>query len=96
MMNSQFLIEHRRRRPFNTQHSTLNVGIYPLRHLQSGVRLASWDGTTAITPAMLDDFEGLLRELCLELLNPDIPFRAATRKEHCRYCDVRSFCPLRP
>ncbi|MBR5093347.1 MAG: PD-(D/E)XK nuclease family protein, partial [Bacteroidales bacterium] len=64
--------------------------------LQSGVRLASWDGTTGITSAMLDDFEGLLRELCLELLNPDVPFRAATRKEHCRYCDVRSFCPLRP
>lgn len=74
----------------------LSAGIYPLRHLQSDVRLASWDGTVDITPAMLDDFEGLLRDLCLELLNPDIPFRAATRKEACRYCDVRSFCPLRP
>ena len=86
-------------RSLATHHSsltTLQAGIYPLRHLQSGVRLASWDSTTGITPAMLDDFEGLLRELCLELLNPDVPFRAATRKEHCRYCDVRSFCPLRP
>ena len=74
----------------------LSAGIYPLRHLQSGVRLASWDGSTDITPAMLDDFEGLLRDLCLELLNPDVPFRAATHKDACRYCDVRSFCPLRP
>ena len=74
----------------------LSAGIYPLRHLQSDVRLASWDGSTDIAPAMLDDFEGLLRDLYLELLNPDIPFRAATRKEACRYCDVHSFCPLRP
>ena len=57
---------------------------------------SSRDGSADITPAMLDDFEGLLRDLCLELLNPDIPFRAATRKEACRYCDVHSFCPLRP
>ena len=78
------------------QLPTISAGIYPLRHLQSDVRLASWDGTVDITPAMLDDFEGLLRDLCLELLNPDIPFRAATRKDSCRYCDVHSFCPLRP
>ncbi|MBR6898846.1 MAG: PD-(D/E)XK nuclease family protein, partial [Bacteroidales bacterium] len=78
------------------QLPAISAGIYPLRHLQSDVRLASWDGTVDITPAMLDDFEGLLRDLCLELLNPDIPFRAATRKEACRYCDVHSFCPLRP
>ncbi len=87
------------RKSLSTLHSplsTLQVGIYPLRHLQSGVRLASWDGVTLITPAMLDEFEGMLRDLCLELLDPAVPFRAANRKESCRYCDARPFCPLRP
>lgn len=76
--------------------STFSVGIYPLRNLQSDVRLATWDGSADITSAMLDDFEQRLRELCLELLDPAVPFRAATRKEACRYCDVRTFCPMRP
>ena len=96
LMCYALLYARHQRSSSDIQPSSLNVGIYPLRHLQSGVRLASWDGTADITPAMLDDFEAMLRDLCLELLNPDIPFRAATRKEACRYCDVRSFCPLRP
>ena len=76
--------------------ATLQAGIYPLRHLQSGVRLATWDGATEITTSMLDDFEHLLLDLCVELLDPSAPFKAATHKESCRYCDVRAFCPLKP
>lgn len=75
---------------------TLSAGIYPLGYLQSGLRIASWDGATDITAAMLDDFEAMLRGLCLELLDPAIPFRPTTHKEACRYCDARGFCPLRP
>ena len=87
------------RSPQNTEHltpNTLRVGIYPLRNLQSDVRLATWDGSADITPAMLDDFEHRLRGLCLELLDPAVLFRPASRKEYCRYCDVRTFCPMRP
>lgn len=75
---------------------TLLAGIYPLRDLQSDVRLASWDGTTEITPAMLDAFREMLLDRCRELMNPDIPFRATAKKSHCTYCDARTFCPLHP
>ena len=75
---------------------TLNVGIYPLRNLQSDVRLASWDGQTGITAAMLDDFERRLLDTCRELLSREAPFLPCQRKEQCRYCDVRRFCPQRP
>ena len=85
------------RSPQNTEHlSTLHVGIYPLRNLQSDVRLASWDGETAVSAAMLDDFEERLRRICLELLDPATPFHGSNARDHCRYCDVRLFCPLRP
>lgn len=77
-------------------HTALQVGIYPLRHLNSGVRLASWDGDTDITPAMLDDFGQRLLQCCQELLDPDHPFASTDRKESCRYCPVRTFCPRRP
>lgn len=74
----------------------LQAGIYPLRHLQSDVRLASWDGSADITPVMLADFRAMLTDRCRELMSPDIPFYPTTKKEPCRHCDVRAFCPLRP
>lgn len=88
-----YALLYSRHSTFNTQHSTLNVGIYPLRNLQSDVRLASWDGETAVNAAMLDDFKERLRLLCLELLDPAIPFPATDNHKNCRYCPVRSFCP---
>ena len=80
----------------NCQLPSFNAGIYPLRQLQSDVRLASWDGSTDITPAMLADFRAMLTDRCLELMNPDIPFHPTAKKDHCRHCDVRAFCPRRP
>ena len=74
----------------------LTAGIYPLRNLQSDVRLASWDGATDITPTMLTEFRKMLLSCCRELMDPTIPFTATTKKEHCRYCDVRTFCPKHP
>ena len=74
----------------------LTVGIYPLRHLQSSVRLASWDGETLLTAAHIDRFEELLRALCLELLDKNTPFVACDRRDGCRNCDAHPFCPLRP
>lgn len=79
--------------PFN---GPLQAGIYPLRHLQSDVRLASWDGSTDITPAMLAEFRAMLTDRCHELMSPVVPFRPTTKKEPCRHCDVRAFCPHRP
>lgn len=91
-----YALLYARHSSLNIQHSSLHVGIYPLRNLQSDVRLASWDGIVDITADMLADFEQRLLDICLELLNPDHPFRPCERKEQCRYCDVRFFCPLRP
>ena len=76
--------------------SSFVVGIYPLRYLQSDVRLASWDGAIEITPAMVADFRQMLTDRCCELMDPDIAFRPTAKKDRCRHCDVRTFCPLRP
>ena len=76
--------------------STIQTAIYPLRYLRSGVRTATWDGVADLTPAMLNEFRDLLTSLCRDLLDPSVPFRATDRKEHCRYCAVRTFCPQHP
>ena len=73
-----------------------SAGIYPLRHLTSDVRLASWDGATDITPAMLADFRAMLTDRCRELMDPSVPFAATAKPTHCHYCAVRTFCPARP
>ena len=73
-----------------------SAGIYPLRYVQSDVRLASWDGVTDITSAMLADFRTMLTDRCCELMDPDTPFLSTSKKEYCRYCDVRTFCSSRP
>ncbi len=79
----------------NCQPSTFSAGIYPLRHLQSGVRLASWDGTEELSESMIAEFRAMLIDLCHQLMDPTVPFTATTRREHCRYCDIRTFCPQR-
>lgn len=58
--------------------------------------MASWDGATDLTPALMSDFSSMLTERCLELMDPAMRFEATRRKEHCRYCDVRNFCPQHP
>ena len=75
---------------------TLQAAIYPLRYLRSDVRTATWDGVADLTPAMMSAFRGMLASLCCELLDSDTPFRPTDRKERCRYCDVRYFCPEHP
>jgi len=84
------------RSTFALPHDTLQVAIYPLRHLQSDVRLATWDGVSDLTPSMIDEFNTMLVALCSELMDPATPFRAASKKDYCRYCDVRTFCPMHP
>ena len=73
-----------------------SAGIYPLRQLQSDVRLATWDKQTEITSDMLENFRTMLAERCRELMDPAIPFSPTDKKDHCKYCDVRTFCPSRP
>ena len=69
------------------------VGIYPLRYLQSGVRLASWDGREEIDAAMLSDFESSLNDIISMLLDPEQPFTPTPSTENCRYCPAAAFCP---
>ena len=75
---------------------TFSAGIYPLRNLQSGVRLASWDGDTELTADYMARFRAMLTDLCRELMDPAVDFSPALRRDRCRYCDVRTFCPRRP
>lgn len=69
-------------------------GIYPLSHLQSEVKVASWNGETQITPAMTDDFEALLRGVIDEIMNPELPFLPGKRPL-CAHCPAHNFCPYR-
>lgn len=74
----------------------VSAGIYPLRNLQSGVKMASWDGKTTIDDQSLDAFERFLRGAIDRLIDPEEPFAPTTRPTSCTFCPVRAFCRLRP
>ena len=76
--------------------SPLQAGIYPLRNLQADVQLASCDGHTELGEEDFLNFRQQLTDMCLQLLNPDEPFRPSRHQSDCSYCDVRTFCPLHP
>ena len=84
-----YALMYRRRFPAD---ESLRVGIYPLRHLQSDVRLASWNGQEELTTSLLDSFEQQLGDLLHELLNADEPFLPNTINNACRYCPAKDFC----
>ena len=71
----------------------VSVGIYPLRNLQSDVRLARWDGNANITMAHVNAFRQLLEIRIGEMLDPKVPFRQAEKTSGCAFCPVRGFCP---
>lgn len=72
---------------------TVRVGIYPLRNLQSDVRMARWDGNANMTPRQVHIFGQMLEERIAELLDPSVPFRAPDKPTGCRFCPVKGFCP---
>ncbi len=69
-------------------------GIFPLRHLNSQLLTATWEGTDIITPAHLDTFEALLCQLASDLLNPAIPFLPNPGNKMCPYCPFSEICNL--
>jgi RecB family exonuclease len=75
-----------------TVPAQLQAGIYPLRHLRSGVKTATWNGIADITPEMLANFEALLTERTDELMDATVPFAPTPSRQGCRFCPARNFC----
>ena len=67
-------------------------GIFPLRHLNSQLLTASWEGSDIITPQHLNTFDSMLRQLISELLNPDIPFSPNHDSILCTFCPFNEIC----
>lgn len=74
-------------------NETLTAGIYPLRSFQSGVCMASVDGTNAIGNRALESFKERLKLLIAEIMDPAVPFAPPKKPQGCAYCPVASFCP---
>ena len=68
-------------------------GIYPLRSLRSGVRIATIDGQPEITDKSLADFRERLAALVAEIMDPAVPFAPTQRPSGCPYCPAKGFCP---
>lgn len=68
------------------------AGIVPLSHLDSKILLADWEGSNYMTDDHLTTFEGILREIVSDILNPKIPFVAKTDSQACAYCPFAETC----
>lgn len=84
-----YALMYRRLFPAN---ESLRAGIYPLRYLQSDVRLAHWNQREEITTSMLDEFEQRLRDILAELLSTEEPFMPSQSQQTCNYCPAKAFC----
>lgn len=71
---------------------TFMSGIFPLRALGSDFIVATWDDVKEMDSSHIDSFEGILRELLSELLNPTVDFVAAPKKQACEYCPFNTMC----
>ena len=71
----------------------LMAGIYPLRSLRSGVRLATIDGRDEITSQDLASFRERLSDTIVGLLDPTVPFVPPVHPSGCSFCPARGFCP---
>lgn len=67
-------------------------GIIPLRHLNSQLLTATWEGSDVITSTHLETFELMLKQLASDLLNPDLPFLANPGNKMCAYCPFSEIC----
>jgi len=68
------------------------AGIIPLRHLDSKVLLAEWEGSNYMTKKHLGIFEDILKDIISDILNPDIPFMANPNSKMCNYCPFAEIC----
>ena len=71
-------------------------GIFPLRHLNSQLLTASWEGFDIITPHHLETFDQMLRQLVSELFNTDIPFLPNPQSKMCGFCPFSEICQRIP
>ena len=71
-------------------------GIFPLRHLNSQLLTASWEGSDIITPHHLETFDQMLRQLVSELFNTDIPFLPNPQSKMCGFCPFSEICQRIP
>ncbi len=77
----------------NATNETMKSGIYPLRYLNSGVKIATWDNQEDLTDALIDEFEKKLRETLEGMLDTKTAFAATPSSTTCKYCPAEAFCP---
>lgn len=73
--------------------TSLCAGIYPLGNLQSGVLIASFDGSKKLFAPDIDDFRQRLSAVVADIMNPELDFDAPDKPVGCQFCPVVSFCP---
>ena len=71
---------------------SMRAGIYPLRYLRSGVRLATWAKQEELTDALIDDFGQRIETMIGEILDSGHPFGVTPSSAACRFCPAAGFC----
>ncbi len=83
---------------YNHQHPSdeaIVAGIHPLGNFQSGVRMATIDGSEKIFPPDLEDFRQRLESLTAEIMDPSLNFEVPEKPIGCGYCPAASFCQMK-
>ena len=74
------------------QPNGIRSGIYWLRHSEGKYDPLQKDKSDILSDRTLDDFEAILNEVLVEMVNENIPFTKTEDRERCKYCDFVKIC----
>ncbi|MCW3124704.1 MAG: hypothetical protein JWO03_362 [Bacteroidetes bacterium] len=74
------------------QPNGMRSGIYWLRHAEGKYEPLQKDKSDILSDATLDEFEGILNEILLEMVSESVPFTKTEDRERCKYCDFVKIC----
>ncbi len=72
--------------------SQLTPGIISFRNLRQGFLNIELPEKSEFSEDVLLQFESILKDILLDMLNPEVAFFQTTQEENCKYCTFNSIC----
>ena len=72
--------------------SNISPGIISFRNLKEGFMSIGLPDKEPFSEDAMNQFEDILKDILLEMLNPEIDFTQTTEEDNCKYCTFKSIC----
>ncbi|MDQ1353334.1 MAG: ATP-dependent helicase/nuclease subunit [Acidobacteriota bacterium] len=73
-------------------HGPYRLGIYPFKKMYDELKYIKVDKSDMIDEGMVEQFEGILKDIFRRLFNIEEPFVQTREEKNCRYCPYQNIC----